>query len=715
MIRRIEEIIENVEKYITDPEQLDLIRKAYVYAAKNHAGQLRKSGEPYLIHPIEVAMILADMQMDAATVATGLLHDTVEDTLVTLEDIESGFGKDIANMVDGVTKLSQIKFHSDEHKQAENFRKMLVAMAKDIRVIIVKLADRLHNMRTLQFHKPEKQERIARETMEIYAPIASRLGIYWMKSAFEDLAFQYIKPKEFKDLQEHVNRMFAERETIIKDITAQLTQMLQDEGIDGTISGRPKHLWSIYHKMQLHDIPLENIYDLLAFRIIVNTVGDCYHVLGAVHRIWHPIPGRIKDYIAVPKPNGYSSLHTTLMGPSGERFEVQIRTKEMHEIAEKGVAAHWKYKAQGDVPGQKAADQFTWLRHLLEWRSVEDPHEFMDAVKWDLFADEVFVFTPKGDVFSLRRGSTPVDFAFSIHTDLGFHCSGAKINGKIVPLRYELCNGDVIEILTNPNQTPSKDWLVFVKTAKAKAKIRSYIKAAERSRSLQLGREILEKEIKKHGGSLAKMLKDGQIATAAKDEHFQTVDELFISVGYGKTTAQKVLSHLFSEEELEKPEEPESILSKFVKKATRHSSSGVKVQGIDDMLVRFGKCCNPLPGDNIVGFVTRGRGITIHTATCQKILDIDPARRVEVNWDAAEKVTRPVTLRVKTGDNTGLLAKISQTFTNHGVNISSANCKVTANNYAINTFEISIRDSDQLRSVVMDVEQIKGVISVERI
>lgn len=713
-MRRIDDILEIFQQYHPDIST-EPIRQAYVFSAKMHAGQLRKSGEPYLIHPLEVGYILANMQMDIASICTGLLHDTIEDTLVNFDDIKETFGEEIATLVDGVTKLSQIKFHSAEHKQAENFRKMLVAMAKDIRVIIVKIADRIHNMRTLEHMKPEKRERIAKETIEIYSPIASRLGIYWMKSELEDLSFRYIRPKEYNDLNKHVQRMFAEREKFINNTIKLLKTNLEKENLHPEVTGRPKHLWSIYRKMQAQNIPLENVYDILAFRITVNTVGECYEALGCVHRMWHPIPGRIKDYIAVPKPNNYQSLHTTVVGPEGERFEVQIRTKEMHEINEKGVAAHWKYKASGNKMSSKVEEQFLWLRQLLEWRNVEDPHEFMDAVKWDLFSDEVFVFTPKGDVYSLRRGSTPVDFAFAIHTDLGYHCSGAKVNGKIVPLRYELRNGDMIEILTNQNQQPSKDWLSFVKSSRAKAKVRSYIKSAERGRSLELGKEMLEKELKKYDVSLQKLLKNGQLDAYLKDSKFNSQEELFISLGYGKTPPKKIAAHFIDASKLEPAEdEAATVLGKLIKKVTRRSSSGVKVQGIDDMLVRFAKCCNPLPGDKIVGFITRGRGITVHTTTCSKILDLDAARRVEVSWDGNEQITRPVNLLVKTNDTPGILANISQTFTNHGVNISSANCKVVGNNYADNTFEIAIKNSDQLRQVIMALEMINGVISVER-
>ena len=500
-MRRVEDILEALSEYHPDPDQ-SLVQRAYMYSAKVHAGQIRKSGEPYLVHPLEVSHLLTQLRLDEASVATGLLHDTVEDTLATLEDIEEMFGSEVSALVDGVTKLSQIRFDTDEHKQAENFRKMLVAMAKDIRVVLVKLADRLHNMRTLTHLRPEKQRRIAQETMDIYAPIANRLGINWVKAELEDLSFSYLWPDEYALLKERVNELTRSREDYVSRVVKQIKDELEARGVPSDVQGRPKHLYSVHKKMVSNHIEFEQVYDAIAFRVLVDNVGQCYEVLGHVHSLWHPIPGRFKDYIAMPKPNGYRSLHTSVIGPGAERIEVQIRTREMHRVNEEGIAAHWQYKEGGQV-NDKSQQQFAWLRQLLEWqRDLEDPNEFLDTVKYDLFTDEVFVFTPRGEVISLKRGGTPVDFAYSIHSEIGNRCAGAKVNGRMVPLRHELRNGDMVEIITNKQQKPSKDWLSFVRTSKARTKIRNYVRMAERDRARELGREMLERELKRYGVSL---------------------------------------------------------------------------------------------------------------------------------------------------------------------------------------------------------------------
>ncbi|MEO1171285.1 MAG: bifunctional (p)ppGpp synthetase/guanosine-3',5'-bis(diphosphate) 3'-pyrophosphohydrolase, partial [Myxococcota bacterium] len=526
--RRYEDIVEAVQSYKPTPD-IDLIQRAYMYSAKVHAGQVRKSGEPYLIHPIEVSYILNQLRLDEASLATGLLHDTVEDTLATLDDIRALFGDEVATLVDGVTKLSQIRFDNDQHKQAENFRKMLVAMAKDIRVVLVKLCDRLHNMRTLEHMAEVKQRRIAQETLDIYAPLANRLGINWLKGELEDLSFRYIEPTEFKKIETKVNEFRREREEYVGLVIRQLHDVLEKRGIDAKVAGRPKHLYSVYKKMQARKIEFDDVYDVVAFRVLVDSVSKCYEVLGHVHSMWHPIPGRFKDYIAMPKPNRYQSLHTSVIGPGGDRIEIQIRTDEMHRIAEEGIAAHWEYKE-----GQKAKDKqdFAWLRQLLEWqRDLDDPNEFLDTVKYDLFTDEVFVFTPKGEVISLKRGATPVDFAFGVHTEVGLHCAGAKVNGRMVPLRYELKNGDMVEIITNQAQQPSKDWLAFVRTSRARAKIRAHVRVAERARSKELGQEMLERELKRAGMSFKKLYEDGRLEQYAKDTRHGTADGLLIALG----------------------------------------------------------------------------------------------------------------------------------------------------------------------------------------
>ncbi len=718
IMARFDDLIEAVSAYHPSPD-IGLIQRAYMYSAKVHAGQVRKSGEPYLIHPLEVAYLLTQLRLDEASIATGLLHDTVEDTLATLEDIKTMFGQETATLVDGVTKLSQIHFDNDQHKQAENFRKMLVAMAKDIRVVLVKLCDRLHNMRTLEHMSPPKQLRIAQETVDIYAPLANRLGINWIKSELEDLSFRYLQPQDFAQLDARISELYAKRENYVVEIAQGLREELAKRGIVAEVQGREKHLYSIYKKMTTRHLEFEQVHDIIAFRVLTDSVGKCYEVLGHVHSLWHPIPGRFKDYIAMPKPNNYQSLHTSVIGPGGERIEIQIRTTEMHRIAEDGIAAHWEYKEGGRI-GEKSKQQFAWLRQLLEWqRDLQDPNEFLDTVKYDLFTDEVFVFTPKGEVISLKRGATPVDFAFAIHSEVGIHCSGAKVNGRMVPLRTELKSGDMVEIMTNPSQRPSKDWLSLARTGKAKSRIRAYIRTSERARSKDLGREMLERELKRFNLSFQKLSKEGRMQQVAEESRHGTVDSLLISIGYGRTTAQSILEKIAPETAKKPLAESTGVFTSLFKRAMpsrkRRATGGVVVQGIDDMLVRFAKCCSPLPGDPITGFVTRGKGITVHLATCTRAADLDPVRRIDVSWDENGSYARPVNLRVMTGDRPGILATISQCFTNNGVNIAQATCKVTAKDRAVNTFEVMIRDTDQLHKVVNEIKAIRGVIGVERI
>ena len=717
---RLNDIIDAVTAYHPKAD-IDLIKKAYVYSAKVHAGQVRKTGEPYLMHPLAVSGILAQLKLDEASVCAGLLHDTVEDTLATLDEVEELFGKDIANLVDGVTKLSQIEFRTSEEKLAENFRKMLVAMSRDIRVLLVKLADRLHNMRTLEHMKPEKQEAIAKETMEIYAPLANRLGISWIKLELEDLSFKYIYPREYGDLADKLGKTKKDREKFIDDVTRTIRDALLKSGMKNfDVSGRPKHLWSIHKKMVQKSIPFEEVYDLIAFRVIVPDVGACYETLGHIHALWRPIPGRFKDYIAMPKPNGYRSLHTTVIGPKGERIEIQIRTEEMHTVAEEGIAAHWKYKeAGGSVPNKADAEQgFAWLRQLMDWqRDLKDPTEFLDSVKFELFADEVYVFTPNGDVIELPRGATPVDFAFSIHSDVGMRCSGAKVNGRIVPLRYELRNGDTCEIMTLKTQRPNKDWLDFVKTSKAKTKIRGELRNVERERSLQIGRELVEKEFKRFGESMSKYLKNDAIADAFKESKHRTLDELFIAVGYGKLAPQLIVERVLPQELREKPPEPpkRSRLGELIDRVARRNASGVKIEGIEDMLVHYARCCSPVKGDPIVGFVTRGRGLTVHRRDCPKVLELDPERRIHVTWDTNATFARPISIKVVTDDREGMLADLSACFTKSNISISEANCKVLDGGTAVNTFKCGIVDLDQLRRIVKALEGVKGVHAVERV
>ncbi|MBI5511477.1 MAG: bifunctional (p)ppGpp synthetase/guanosine-3',5'-bis(diphosphate) 3'-pyrophosphohydrolase [Deltaproteobacteria bacterium] len=715
--RRIEDIVEAMLAYHPGAN-VDLIRRAYMYSAKVHAGQIRKSGEPYLVHPLEVAFLLTQLRLDEASVATGLLHDTVEDTLTTLDDVKTMFGPEVALLVDGVTKLSQIRFDTDEHKQAENFRKMLVAMAKDIRVIMVKLADRLHNMRTLTHLVAAKQQRIAQETMDIYVPLANRLGMNWVKSELEDLSFCYLQARDYQDLKLKVDNLYAERKEYVDKVIHVIKDELAKRSIDCEVQGRPKNLYSLFKKMAGRDMAIEDVHDVIAFRVLVDSVSRCYEVLGHVHSLWHPVPGRFKDYIAMPKPNRYQSLHTTVIGPEGERIEIQIRTLEMHQVAEEGIAAHWEYKESAKM-GEKSRQQFAWLRQLLEvQQDLKDPNEFLDTVKYDLFTDEVFVFTPKGEVISLKRGATPVDFAFSIHSQVGTHCSGAKVNGRMVPLRHELKNGDVVEIITNPQQKPSKDWLAFVRTGRAKSKIRAFVRIAERERSRDVGRELLERELKRYGVSLQRLIKEGRMQAVAEETHYGNEDALFVALGYGRATAAQIAEKLVPDKATPEPAAAPSALGQFIRKVAgigSRGTGGVVVQGMNDVLLRFARCCSPLPGDPIVGFITRGRGITVHSTNCTRALDLDPARRIEVTWDGKGASGRPVSLRILTADRPGILAMISQAFSANGINISQANCKVTSKDRAINTFEVIVKDADQLRKVIKEIRDLGGVLGVERL
>jgi guanosine-3',5'-bis(diphosphate) 3'-pyrophosphohydrolase len=722
---RLNDILDRVAAYHPEPD-LDLIKKAYVYSAKVHQGQVRKSGEPYLIHPMEVAGLLADMRLDEASIVTGLLHDTIEDTLATKEEIAELFGGEIAELVDGVTKLSQFSpANTQEDKQAENFRKMVVAMSKDIRVLLVKLADRIHNMRTLDHMKPEKQERIARETLDIYAPLANRLGIGWLKSELEDLSFKYLDGAEYTALRSRIQARVKEREEFVQEVVDELRAKLDENRIPAEIYGRIKHVFSVAKKMKEQELEFDQVLDLIAFRVLVDTVAQCYESLGLVHALWKPIPGKFKDYVAIPKPNGYQSLHTTVVGPRGERIEVQIRTREMHAIAEKGVAAHWAYKEKGrDGKGQELsaqdAKQFGWLRRLVEWqRELSDPREFLETVKVDLFSEEVFVFTPKGDLRSLPRGATPVDFAYQVHTQVGERCVGAKVNGKLVPLRYQLRNGDSVEILTSAHSHPSKDWLSFVKTSRAQARIRTFLRQAEHRRSLEIGREIAEKELRRYELTFNKLEKHGEIEKAAKALGYRTGDDLVAALGFGKLPASQFLAKLVPAEKLAEahPEPaPAGVLSSLFRRvAGARGPEGVRISGIEDVLVRFARCCNPVPGDPIVGFITRGRGVTVHVQNCEKAMGLDPDRRVDVSWDAKPDVRRPASLRVVTDDRDGVLAAISRVISGASVPIQQAVCRTIGPGRAENQFDVTVADVKQLRELMKSIERLEGVQSVDRV
>ena len=712
---RFNDILERLTTYNPNADT-DLLRKAYVFSAKVHLGQVRLSGEPYLNHPLEVTGILTQLKLDVASVATGLLHDTVEDTLTTLKEIQENFGEEIAQLVDGLTKISLISLRSSEEHQAENFRKMILAMVKDIRVILIKLADRLHNMRTLKYHTPEKQAEIAQETLDIYAPLAHRLGIDWVKSELEDLAFQYLYPEIYEEIRRKIAKKEKERTRYVDEVKRTLMKKLYENHIESDVTARLKQTYSIYLKMKEQNIDFDQVYDITAFRIIVNSIKECYDVLGIIHSLWKPIPGKFKDYIGLPKENMYQSLHTTAIGPYGERIEIQIRTHEMHKIAEEGIAAHWKYK-EGKVVEEAEDKRFTWLRQLLEWqRDLKDDREFIESVKVDLFPNEVYIFTPKGSVKPFPIGSTPIDFAYSIHSDVGSHCSGAKVNGKIVPLRYELRSGDTVEILTSPNQKPSKDWLKLVKTSRAKTKIRQWFTAEEREKSIILGKEILEKELRKYDLQQAKLIKSGELAKVASEFSYQGVEDLIAAVGYGKITANQIIGKILPQEKLEQQKEElkEGRFKHFIQKITHTPRDALLIKGIDNVMVRYAGCCNPVPGDKVVGFITRGRGVTIHTADCQNAMDDDPHRKVEVEWDSTKEYSYPVRIQIYSQDKKGLLGEISNSISSQGANIKNARVDTTEDKKAISTFEVEIRDLNHLNKVIRALKKIKGVQRVER-
>ena len=721
-VATLETICSKVATYYPEAKP-DLLQKAYQFAAEAHHGQLRSSGEPYMVHPTSVAQTLADLHLDIPSIVTGLLHDTVEDTHATLEQIETEFGKDIAELVDGVTKLSKITFKTSEEKQAENFRKMILAMAKDIRVILVKLADRLNNMRTLEHLIPLKQKIIAQETLDIYAPIANRLGISWIKIELEDLCLRYLHPDVYYRLAQKVAKTKREREKYLEEVASILDEKLKEYDIQAVVQGRAKHFYSIFKKMERRKADYEQVFDVIAFRIVVDNITECYKSLGVIHAAYKPVPGRFKDYIAMPKANAYQSLHTTVIGPNGERVEIQIRTQDMNQVAEGGIAAHWKYK-EGKFDS-RSRENVEWVNRLLEWhKDLSDPNEFLETVKIDLFAEDVFVFTPKGEVKQLAHGATPLDFAYTVHTDVGHKCVGAKVNGKIVPLKHRLKSGDTVEIITSPSQTPSKDWLKIVKSSRAKAKIRTYIKEQERDRAHKLGKEMIDKAIRPFGLSISKIEKSGDLLKAGQTFSVRSVEELYIGTGYGRLNPEDLIKFLVPKEALERKveaakAEDQSFLKRVFNAAKKRSETrnAITVGNLHDVLIRFGRCCNPLPGDSIIGFITRGRGVTIHTATCTKALDNDEERRVEVQWNITSKgaIKRHVKVRVVCLDEPGLLALMSQTITACGINIASANIRTTKDKKAIAFFDVEVGDISQLQKVTSALESKKGVISVERL
>jgi GTP diphosphokinase / guanosine-3',5'-bis(diphosphate) 3'-diphosphatase len=718
---RIEAVLDRIYEYNPQAD-VGPVMRAYVFAAKAHKGQERISGESYLTHPLEVASILTEIRMDTSTIASGLLHDVVEDTHATLKEIKEHFGDEIAAMVDGVTKLSRIPFSTREEAQAENIRKMILAMSKDIRVILVKLADRLHNMRTLEPLPDAKRRLIAQETLDIYAPLAHRLGIYWIKAELEDLALCWLDPEAYQDLAAQIAKKRQEREGDINEVIHLLELKLAEVEVKAQITGRPKHFYSIYKKMRDQKKEFEEIYDLTAIRVITDSLKDCYGTLGVIHTLWKPISQRFKDFIAVPKSNGYQSLHTTVIGPKGEPIEIQIRTREMHRVAEEGIAAHWKYK-EGRTNFDPTDKSFVWLRQLMEWqRELKDSKEFLDTLRVDLFPDEVYVFTPRGDVKPFPKGATPVDFAFAVHTDVGLRCVGAKLNGRLVPLRTELQNGDIVEILTSPNHTPSKDWLKIVKTPRARSKIRQWIKSEERARSVTMGRDMLEKEIRRLGKSPSLLLRPEALALALERYGLGTEEELFAAVGYGKISSRQAVGRLLPPEEFQALTEAAETREKKTERKPparpRPAEEGVGIRGVDDILVRFSKCCSPVPGDEIIGFITRGRGVSIHTVDCPNAVSLmaDPERQIAVHWDGQRKGSHQVKIRVEIGkDRPGILAEISTAISGTNTNIAQAEIRVTEERKGVNTFTLEVNDLRQLQAAMQAIQKVDGVVGVERI
>ena len=712
---RLTNILEKVQGYHPRADT-DLINKAYVYAARKHDGQMRKSGDAYFTHPVSVADIIADMRLDASSVCAALLHDVVEDCDADVSDIQTVFGDEVAFLVDGVTKLGKVNFASREDRQAESFRKMLVAMARDIRVLLVKLADRLDNMRTLDHMSPASQDRIARETLEIYAPLAGRLGIQWLKAELEDLSFKYLEPEAHDVLEVQVKAVAKNTDSHLSEVTSKLQKMLVTRGFSVQVSGRRKHLYSLHRKMRASGIGFEQVHDFVAFRVITESVADCYATLGVIHSEWTPVPGRFKDYIALPKSNMYQSLHTTVIGPGNRRVEIQIRTHEMHRTAEYGIAAHWQYKEHTGGIDPKDAARFVWLRQLMEFqKDVADPEEFYESVKVDLFPDDVYVFTPKGDVKTFPRGSTPVDFAYAVHSEVGHRCSGARVNGAIVPLRHKLQNGDVVEIITSKNHHPSKDWLEFVVTSRARSRIRTYLRAEERKDAVKLGKDLLEKELRKGGVSLSRFLKSKRTKEVYSRFRVGNEEDLFARIGIGKLALPVVVEAIVPAESNDRESLRPGFFERTVQRvAGAPDAEGIRIQGMDNMLVRFAHCCNPVPGDPVSGWITRGRGVSVHRRGCPRVLELDAERRVQVSWADDVRVDLPVSLRVTTDDRAGILASVSSVFSSKGVSISEASC-LSKDGRAENMFHFRVGDIDRLREIMRGVAKVKGVLDVERV
>ncbi|HEV8376107.1 MAG TPA: bifunctional (p)ppGpp synthetase/guanosine-3',5'-bis(diphosphate) 3'-pyrophosphohydrolase [Candidatus Polarisedimenticolia bacterium] len=710
---RIEDIQEKVLTYLPDAD-LEFLRRAYVFSAMEHRGQVRSSGEPYLNHPLEVAYILADLRLDLTCVVAGLLHDVIEDTLTTREVLEEYFGRDIAHLVEGLSKISRIAFTSREEAQAENFRKMMLAMVDDIRVILVKLADRLHNMRTLEHLSARQQQRIARETMEIYAPIANRLGMGKIKSELEDLSLAYLDPPGHASLVSALEERRKISDDFIEEIRGTLESRLKEQGVACEITGRVKHLYSIYKKLRVQGIDVGEVYDYLAFRIVTPTVKDCYAALGTIHSLWRPVPGRIKDFIAMPKPNMYQSLHTSVMSDKGQPFEVQIRTPEMHRIAEEGIAAHWKYKEGKKVKAGEDPN-IQWLRQIMEWQQeMRDPREFLKMVKVDLYPEEVYAFTPQGQVKSFPRGSTPVDFAYSVHTEVGHRCYGARVNGRLVPLKTTLSNGDIVEILTSPSHNPSQDWLSFVVTSRARSKIRQWLNTDRRTSSIELGKSLVERELKRFKISARILHGDGKLTEALNALGFPSLDDYYAAVGYGKVQGRQLVGRLVPEAELK--ESSESKITAAVKKVLGITGPAVKVRGLDDVMVYLAKCCGPIRGEPIVGYITRGKGVSVHSEHCSNVerLLYDPERKIEVTWAGSKEAKFQVRLSIFSEDRQGVLARVTSAIADEESNISDVNAKTFEGKKGQITLTLDISDLDHLDRILHRLRGIQGVHHVER-
>ncbi|HET6373679.1 MAG TPA: bifunctional (p)ppGpp synthetase/guanosine-3',5'-bis(diphosphate) 3'-pyrophosphohydrolase [Candidatus Polarisedimenticolia bacterium] len=710
---RFEDITDKIEAYHPDAD-LDLLRRAYIFSAMEHKGQVRRSGEPYLMHPLEVANILADLKLDVTSVAVGLLHDVIEDTLTTREVIEEYFGREVADLVEGLSKISKIPFTSEAEKQAENFRKMLLAMVGDIRIILVKLADRLHNMRTLSHLIPEKRERIARETLEIYAPLANRLGMGKIKQELEDLALAHLDPEGYQRLVGVLEEKRRVSDGFIQETRDLLVTRLKEQGIPAEITGRMKHLYSIHKKMKVQKIEVDEVYDYVAFRVITDSVRNCYGTLGIIHGMWRPIPGRIKDFIAMPKPNLYQSLHTSVMSEKGQPFEIQIRTREMHEVAEKGIAAHWKYK-EGRAPDAKEDLSVQWLQKIVEWhKEVKDPREFLETVKVDLYPEEVYAFTPKGEVRSFPKGATVVDFAYAIHTEVGHHCARARVNRKLVPLKTELHSGDVVEIVTSASRHPSRDWLGFVTTSHARHKIRHWLNTYERRGSVELGRALLEKECKRYKINM-KSFKPEEIASALASLKCDTMDDFAAQVGYGKLTPSQLLGALVPSEQL-RPRE-ESLLSKAVRRTLGLAGEPrVMVKGLDSVMIYLARCCRPIRGEEIVGYITRGKGVSVHRTDCTNLskLLFDPERKIEVAWERTDESLYEATLTLDGQDRPGLLAQITGAIADEKSNIKNVEARTSEDRFGRINIVLDVRDRAHLERIMEKLRRLEGVRHVER-